>query len=204
MAMANDSAGSRRGELLDAAARVFLRYGYRKTSMDEVARAADLSRPGLYLHFPTKELLFREAVAHLLDRALTAARQALADVKRPLDDRIVDGFAAVHGHTIGSGVSAQHMAELIDSTNALASDTVADHERSFRDALIRTLEPNAGTTRAITAPELADLLTVISVGLKHRTDSLAEYRERMRAAVRLLCDTGEHRRSKSKQTARSA
>ena len=44
----------RRSRLLEAALGVFLRYGYKKTSMDEVARAADLSRQGLYLHFATK------------------------------------------------------------------------------------------------------------------------------------------------------
>ena len=45
----------RRSRVLEAALGVFLRYGFRKTSMDEVARAADLSRQGLYLQFATKE-----------------------------------------------------------------------------------------------------------------------------------------------------
>lgn len=190
MTPANDGAAARRPALLDAAAQVFLRYGYKKTSMDEVARAAGLSRPGLYLHFPTKDLLFREAVTHLLDHALSAARDALRDAKRPLEDRIVEGFVAVHSHTIGSGITAQQMAELIDSTNALASETVAKHERLFRDELIRALEAS-GTrfVQGIAAPELADLLTVFSIGLKHRTASLPQYRKRLHEAVRLLCRT---------------
>ena len=37
-------AGVRRRRLLDAALNTFLRYGFRKTSMEEVARAAKLSR----------------------------------------------------------------------------------------------------------------------------------------------------------------
>jgi len=190
MTVATDAAAARRSELLDAAIQVFLRYGYKKTSMDEVARAAGLSRPGLYLYFPAKELLFREAVSHLLARALSVARTSLVDVKRPLEDRIVDAFAAVHGHTIGSGVSAQHMAELIDFTNELASETVAEHDRAFKNELIRALTTAAPKSRRVTqgiaAPQLADLLTVISVGLKHGTASLAEYRERLHEAVGLL------------------
>ena len=43
------SGDSRREALLEAAVGVFARYGFRKTSMDEVARAAGVSRQGLYL-----------------------------------------------------------------------------------------------------------------------------------------------------------
>jgi AcrR family transcriptional regulator len=38
----------RRADVLDAAWRTFTRYGYRKTSMDDVAAEAEISRPGLY------------------------------------------------------------------------------------------------------------------------------------------------------------
>jgi AcrR family transcriptional regulator len=61
----NGLADSRRRSLLDAALTVFSRYGYQKTSMDEVARSAQLSRQGLYLHFATKEELFQAAVRRM-------------------------------------------------------------------------------------------------------------------------------------------
>ena len=189
------SAG-RRVELLDAAAQVFLRYGYKKTTMDEVARAAGVSRPGLYLHFPAKELLFRAAVTHLLERALSAAREALRNTKQPLEVRIVDGFVGVHGHTIGRGVSAEHMAELIESANAFAREAVDEYERDFRDELIGAIKSGAAKgkspTSGMSATELAGLLTLISFGLKHRAPTLAEYRDRLRDAVRLLCRS-DHR-----------
>mgnify|MGYP000181502491 FL=1 len=69
----------RRAALLAAAAEVFARYGYRKASMDDVARAAGLSRQGLYLHYPTKEQLFREGLRHLIDTLLAGASAALDD-----------------------------------------------------------------------------------------------------------------------------
>jgi AcrR family transcriptional regulator len=50
--------------LLDAALGVFSRFGYRKTSMDEVARMADFSRQGLYFYYAAKEDLFRATVLH--------------------------------------------------------------------------------------------------------------------------------------------
>ena len=51
---------ARHESLLQAAFGVFLRYGYKKTSMDDLARAAGLSRQGLYLHFANKDALFND------------------------------------------------------------------------------------------------------------------------------------------------
>ena len=74
--MTSDAAKTK---LLEAALSVFLRYGFRKTSMDEVARAAHISRQGLYLHFSSKEELFRATVKHLLSSGLEAACVSLHD-----------------------------------------------------------------------------------------------------------------------------
>ncbi len=57
---------AQREAILVAATAAFLRYGFKKTSMDDVARAAGVSRQGLYLYFDTKDLLFREALQHQL------------------------------------------------------------------------------------------------------------------------------------------
>ena len=50
--------------VLNAAREVFLRYGYTRTTMADVAKAAGMSRPSLYLLYPGKEQLY-SAVIHL-------------------------------------------------------------------------------------------------------------------------------------------
>ena len=45
--------------ILDAALPVFVRHGFRKASMADIARAANISRASLYLSFGSKEELFR-------------------------------------------------------------------------------------------------------------------------------------------------
>ena len=52
--------------------------------MEEVARAAHISRPGLYFLFSSKETLFRAAVTQALERDITAVERVLADGSRPL------------------------------------------------------------------------------------------------------------------------
>jgi TetR/AcrR family transcriptional regulator, mexJK operon transcriptional repressor len=48
--------------ILDAAATLFLRNGYRGTSMDEIAALAAVSKQTVYKHFADKESLFSEIV----------------------------------------------------------------------------------------------------------------------------------------------
>ena len=52
---------AREGRLLDAAARLFARFGFDKTSVDDIARSAGVSKGAVYLHWPSKLSLF-EAV----------------------------------------------------------------------------------------------------------------------------------------------
>jgi AcrR family transcriptional regulator len=45
-------------QILDAAARVFARYGFRKTTMGDIVREAGVARATVYKYFGTKEELF--------------------------------------------------------------------------------------------------------------------------------------------------
>src|SRR2546427_1822516 len=65
-----------REAILVAATAIFLRYGFKKTSMDDVARAAGVSRQGLYLYFDTKDFLFREALQYLVSHMISAAHSS--------------------------------------------------------------------------------------------------------------------------------
>lgn len=172
---------------------VFGRYGYRKTSMDEVARAAGISRQGLYLHFATKEDLFRDMVAHVLRTSLEAARQALADATRPPERRFVEAFDLWHGHLVERLQASPHMAELVETGSAMAGPAVAAAEDAFRAALAEALDESGvaagyiGTD--VSAEDLAATLCAASTGAKHESTSRAAYVALMTHAVRAICCT---------------
>ena len=188
MAASNDNV--RRTRILETATGVFLRYGLRKTSMDDLARAAGLSRQALYLHFATKEDLFRAALIQLLDSLRSAERAALAREDLPFEDRVVAAFEAVHAHLIGSD-SAAHMSELLEaatehlggSLGELETTLVADVARALKSAGI----PARWKHEAFNARTLAEHLSATSMGLKHSVATREHYRERMRIAVRIAC-----------------
>src|SRR4051812_14830982 len=55
----------RKKVILDAALHCFLHFGYSKTSMDDVAKKAGLSRPLIYLKYKNKEDLFLGLFDHI-------------------------------------------------------------------------------------------------------------------------------------------
>jgi AcrR family transcriptional regulator len=48
--------------ILDVAAELMLRWGYRKTTIDDIARQAGVAKGTIYLHYKTREALFEAVV----------------------------------------------------------------------------------------------------------------------------------------------
>src|SRR3979490_149378 len=61
-----------RDRILDAAMLVFRRQGFRRSSIEQAAEAAGLTRQGLYHPFKSKEALFRAVIERLHENALAA------------------------------------------------------------------------------------------------------------------------------------
>ena len=67
----------RKDQIVHAAAEVFLRYGYARTTMADLAMSARISRPTLYELFPGKEELFSAVASYLSRVTLQEYRQTL-------------------------------------------------------------------------------------------------------------------------------
>ena len=68
----------RRQTIIEAALACFLQYGYDKTTLEDIASRAGLSRPLLYLQFRNKEEIFLETTRSLYHEQFEAARPILA------------------------------------------------------------------------------------------------------------------------------
>ncbi|MCZ7533554.1 MAG: TetR/AcrR family transcriptional regulator [Acidimicrobiia bacterium] len=66
-----------RKQLIEAAEQQFRRFGYRRTTVDEVTRAADMGKGSFYLHFPSKEAAYMAVVEASLEKFLAKADTAL-------------------------------------------------------------------------------------------------------------------------------
>src|SRR5258708_14181034 len=119
-----------REAILVAATAAFLRYGFKKTSMDDVARAAGVSRQGLYLYFETKDLLFRETLQHLVSQMISTARSVAEDGNLSLRDRLLGAFEAVPCSAFHNA-SREDAFELLQSAQSAAGALLVQLDRDL-------------------------------------------------------------------------
>jgi AcrR family transcriptional regulator len=73
----------REQQILEVAGEVFARHGYHSTSMDEIARRADVSKPMLYAYFHSKEGLYVAYIERTGQELVARLRRALDDGQDP-------------------------------------------------------------------------------------------------------------------------
>jgi AcrR family transcriptional regulator len=87
----------RRPQILDVAFELFVQRGYKATSMDEIARAAGVTKPVVYACFPSKAELFGELLDREERRMLTQFGVALAAATHgdDIETTLTTGFTSM-------------------------------------------------------------------------------------------------------------
>ena len=134
---------SPRDRILEAAMTVFQRHGFRRSSIEETAEAAGLTRQALYHHFKSKEALFRAVIERVHDGALADGAAAAAHTEAAggtLADIIVAQVAARLKAFIASFDGSPHLEELFTEHQLQARDLYR-HYATLHDAQVaRTIE----------------------------------------------------------------
>lgn len=156
----------RADRILDAAARLFARYGYDKTTVDEIAREAGVSKGAIYLHWPGKEalaeaLLYREV------------RRVVEDFLQRLEADPESGtIGSIYRHGLLATFANPFVRAVLTSDNQVLGDYLRRlgpdyYQMRFEAAraLVERLQA-AGLVRSDLRPEaIAYLLTMVSLGL---------------------------------------
>ncbi|MBI1416027.1 MAG: TetR family transcriptional regulator [Limimaricola sp.] len=90
-------AEARPDEVLDAALRLFTEKGYARTTMEQVAREAGISKGAVYLYFPSKAALLEGLVQRAISPFAAAAVQGLEGYRgdpRPVIRRVLTMIVA--------------------------------------------------------------------------------------------------------------
>jgi AcrR family transcriptional regulator len=157
--------------------------------MAEVARAADLSRQGLYLHYAAKDELFCAAITHALATSLSDATALLEDESLGVEARLCAGLDAWLGRYVG--VFGTDSSDLGSAVERLAGDEVAEHVAAFRDRVGKVVR-SSGLAKAyrpakLNAKQLAGALCDTAAGLKLKCATRDEFRTRLNLVVRAWC-----------------
>ncbi|OZB18295.1 MAG: hypothetical protein B7X55_05140 [Rhodobacterales bacterium 34-62-10] len=111
----------RRMAILKAAFEAFSLYGFRRTSMEDIARAAGMSRAALYLHYRNKEDIFRSLTQFYYDDAVAQVTAVLAQ-DLPCEQALAQAFKAQAGQIFDALLASPHGDELLDTKYAHGAD----------------------------------------------------------------------------------
>jgi AcrR family transcriptional regulator len=158
--------------ILLAALELFTRFGYRKTSIDDIARAAQVAKRTVYLHFENKAAVFLAILQYLggqvRQRCLAAERMGGTAV-----DRLTGLLDAYFGMAFELFSKSAHMPELEETFSKLARARIGNLNTEYEARLarfLRSIEKAGeikGPPRGLTVEQLVHIVVRAAEGAKH-------------------------------------
>jgi AcrR family transcriptional regulator len=132
-----------RDRILDAAMLVFRRHGFRRSSIEQAAEAAGLTRQALYHHFKSKEALFRAVLERVHENALAAeiaAANASEKAGGSLADVVIAQITARFTLLIAALDGSPHIEELFSEHLVHARDLYQKYADRYAAQVVATIE----------------------------------------------------------------
>jgi len=133
-------AGEKEAKVIAAATQVFLRYGFRRATMGDIAEAARISRRALYLVFPSKEVVFTAVTAWLFTAALDEIRQGLVRFATA-EEKLAFAFEAWCVRPFEIILASPDATDLPQSSYEFATDVTTKAAADFEALLAEVLQP---------------------------------------------------------------
>jgi AcrR family transcriptional regulator len=181
---------AKRDKVLATAIDVFLRYGYKRVTMNDIAEAAGISRPALYLVFDSKEEIFKGVYEHWVKGVLIEIESQVAQLKTP-EEKLRAAFELWTVRPFERMRASSEAAELLECTFGFAQDSVNEGYRSFEKILLPVLKSHSkfqGAKMKVSAEKTAHLLSSAVRGFKVAAKDAAEIRSLVKELLILLLD----------------
>jgi AcrR family transcriptional regulator len=155
-----------------AALQLFTRYGYRKTSIDDIAQAAQVAKRTVYLHFENKAAVFLAILEYLGDQVRRRCMAAECAAGTPVD-RLTGLLDSYFGMAFELFSKSEHMPELKETFSNLARTRIGDLNREYEDRLARFLRSLqrtgaiGGPPQGLTVEQIVHILVRAAEGAKH-------------------------------------
>jgi len=188
----------KREAILAAAFTQFSLYGFRRTSMEDIAKETGISRASLYSYFENKEEIFRSLSTSLHEKTLGEAESHLKspDSQSGAPPRVTARIEAALIARLGPFheilTQSAHGSEIADENNQRCGDLVRDSQRRFQTMLTSTLKAAAregeiNLKRAgLNAATAAELIHLGAVGLKRGASDTADLEKKLRHFTRVF------------------
>ncbi|WP_165070400.1 TetR/AcrR family transcriptional regulator [Paludisphaera rhizosphaerae] len=183
-------ADDKRERLLSAAKDVFLRYGYKRVSMNDIAEAAGISRPSLYLVFKSKEDVFRGVYRRWVEETVDEIERG-ASAFPTLEEKLRFAFDLWAVRAFEAARRSTEAEELMSCTLEFAKDEVKASDEAFGRclaALIASARKGRRTKEALPPERTARILAGSVRGFKQTATDAAELRRMVADLLTLVLD----------------
>src|ERR1700722_3125707 len=178
---------TKRRALVAVAQEEFARHGYRRVNMKDIAEAAGVSRPGLYLYFKTKEAIFSAAVLALAENSIARIQAGLAE-HSAIQEKLRFAFEIWTVEIFELTLKSPEAKELSELSHDFARDALDEGYRQFEAVLASQLKAHArssATRVALPADRTAHLLGSAVRGFKLVAQNGAQLRKMIHDLLRL-------------------
>lgn len=181
----------KRARVMEGALKVFLAYGFNRTTMDDIARAAELSRPALYLLFRNKTDIYRAIARCVAVQIVERARYSLA-MEGTLLERLDHMVETALFDIVKDIEQSPHGPDLLDIRNKLAGDIFDEWRVHMVVALEAAFAGEAARNavdleaRGISPLILAETLLDVLEGMKSRLSDPHCHLATAKSAARVL------------------
>jgi len=178
---------NKKDAVLAAARSTFLRYGYKRVTMKDLAEAAGISRPALYLAFSSKEEVFKGVYEHWLKETLAEIEERIASLKTA-DEKLRAAFEHWSVRPFEMMLASSEAAELLECTFGFAQDSVKQGYRSFEKLLVPVLKSHVmfqTSKMKISAEKTAHVLSSAVRGFKSSAKDAAALRSMIKDLLML-------------------
>lgn len=164
----------------------FARYGYRKTSMEDLARATGVSRQALYNRFGSKAAVADWAAQQLIDTSLAQALRHLENPGATLVARLSNVLDVWVGQHMAMLRASPHGIEIVAMAGPTPSDAARGAERKLVAAMAGAIRLGGHGSAVARAGSMAQALCWTAKGLVHAAPDHASFRRELELIVGAL------------------
>jgi AcrR family transcriptional regulator len=174
-------------KVIAAATQVFLRYGFRRVTMGDIAAAARISRPALYLVFPSKEEVFTAVMDRLFTATLDEIRQGLGRLATA-EEKLTFAFEAWCVRPFEMILASPDARDLLQSSYEFATEVTTRAAADFEALLTEVLQAQVrGKAQAgLSLAQIARILATAVPGFKESAKTAAQLRELITGLITIV------------------
>lgn len=177
-----------RERLIKTAKELLVRFGVRKTTVEQIAQTAGISTGAFYRFYDSKELLFFEVLElmhkEIYGRALDILRSR---TDLPDAERMELAFLSFFSHISELGISDVWETDMDYLLRKVPEETLSNHWSDDKSH-IRDLIENSGLRLSVSAEDATAIVYALTAMLSHKKDFHGdEFEKTMKFLIRAVC-----------------